>query len=264
MNQSVLIIKLIEKIKSIGDKKSSKFIEIMQKKEASQKLENTRHAIAQLYLKGEGVEIGALNNPLNLPKSASVKYLDKYSIEELRKHNISFDFENCVKVDIFDDGERLESLKDASLDFVISNHFIEHCENPLKSIENMIRIIKSNGILFLSIPDKRFTFDKDRPVTPLEHILKDYYEGPIHSKRAHYEEWVKYLGNSANLSNKHFDNFMDEVNYLMKIDYSIHYHVWTQTEILEYVLFLKKLFDNFEIEIFLKNISEIVVVLKKY
>lgn len=265
MKYSDVIVNFINKIKSIKSiQKSRQMAKITEKSQASQCLDNpVRQTIAQTYLKGEGIEIGALHNPLKLPQTVDVIYLDKYSIEELKKHNLSFNFDECVNVDIFDDGEKLESIKDSSMDFVIANHFMEHCENPIKTFENMMRIIKSNGILFLTIPDKRFIFDKDRPITPLEHILKDYHEGPHNSKRAHYEEWVKYLGSSANLSGIHYDNISDEVNYLMKLEYSIHYHVWTQTEILEYILLLKKMFNTFEVELFLKNISEIIIVLRK-
>jgi 2-polyprenyl-3-methyl-5-hydroxy-6-metoxy-1,4-benzoquinol methylase len=265
INELVNLFKRIRSNKSIqNSSQPDKITEKSQHIQTSRCLDNpVRQTIAQTYLKGKGIEIGALHNPLKLPQSVNVIYLDKYSIQELKKHNLSFNFDECVNVDIFDDGEKLESIKDSSMDFVIANHFMEHCENPIKTFENMIRIIKSNGILFLTIPDKRFIFDKDRPITPLEHILKDYHEGPHNSKRAHYEEWVKYLGSSANLSGIHYDNISDEVNYLMKLEYSIHYHVWTQTEILEYILLLKKMLNTFEVELFLKNISEIIIVLRK-
>ncbi|VVB88186.1 Methyltransferase domain protein [uncultured archaeon] len=262
MKNSTLIANLTEKIRSIKLRQKRKIIPIPP--EISQSSENSiRQTIAQKYLKGEGIEIGALNNPLKLPHSVKVKYLDKYPFEKLKIHDPNFKTQECVNVDIFDDGEKLESLKDSSVDFVIANHFIEHCENPIKAFENMIRVIKSSGILFLSIPDKRFIFDRDRPITSMEHIIKDYNEGPQYSKRLHYEEWVKYLGTSANLSGVHYDDVSEEVDHLMKIDYSIHYHVWTQKEFLEYILLLKKMFNTFELELFIKNNTEVVVVIRK-
>jgi ferredoxin len=39
----------------------------------------------------------------------------------------------CVEVDVVDDGERLESFADASLDFVVSSHFLEHCQDPIRA-----------------------------------------------------------------------------------------------------------------------------------
>ncbi|MEJ7767735.1 MAG: hypothetical protein WKF89_07975 [Chitinophagaceae bacterium] len=36
---------------------------------------------------------------------------------------------NLVPVDYLADGELLESVADTSQDFVITNHFLEHCQN---------------------------------------------------------------------------------------------------------------------------------------
>jgi len=84
----------------------------------------------------------------------------------------------------------LEVVQDATQDFVIANHFIEHCQNPIGALQNMLRVLKPGGKLYLSIPDKRYTFDMDRPITSVDHVTKDYVEGPEWSKRKHFEEWV--------------------------------------------------------------------------
>ena len=36
-----------------------------------------------------------------------------------------------------DDGERLATIADATQDFVIANHFLEHCQDPLGALGNM-------------------------------------------------------------------------------------------------------------------------------
>lgn len=74
---------------------------------------------------------------------------------------------------------------------MIANHFLEHCENPIKAFLNMLRVLRPGGILFLAVPDKRHTFDRDRPVTPLAHLVRDYEEGPGWSRKGHFEEWVR-------------------------------------------------------------------------
>ena len=67
-----------------------------------------------------------------------------------------------------DDAERLASLGDASQDFVVANHFLEHTEDPIGTMENVLRVIKPGGIAYLAVPDKRFTFDVSRDVTQIE------------------------------------------------------------------------------------------------
>jgi hypothetical protein len=50
----------------------------------------------------------------------------------------------------------------------------------------------------------------------------------------------------------------------MAIDYSIHYHVWTQTELLELVTVAKKrLGFQFDLELFFKAGNEAIFVLRK-
>src|SRR5262249_28614265 len=126
-----------------------------------------RETIADQYIRGQGIEIGALHMPLRVPRSAKVKYVDRFSADGLRAHYPELNDEDIVQVDIVTDGERLEAIADATQDFVIANHFIEHCQNPIGALLNMFRVLKLGGVLYLAIPDKRCSFDADRPSTTL-------------------------------------------------------------------------------------------------
>ena len=219
----------------------------------------TRLAIARQYISGSGIEIGALHSPLTIPQSAKVQYVDRMSVEDLRKQYPELKTKDLVEVDIIDNGETLDNVGDSTQDFVIANHFIEHCQNPISAIENMLRVLKIGGILYLAVPDKRFTFDKPRPTTSIQHLLKDYQEGPMWSRRQHFEEWVKYVSKVRDSSQVNA-----RVDQLMKIDYSIHYHVWTQTQILELLYHLRSSLNfPFEVKLFNQNTNEIVVVAEK-
>jgi hypothetical protein len=48
---------------------------------------------------------------------------------------------------------------------------------PTVALGNMIRVLRPGGVLYLAVPDKRYTFDADRPVTPTDHLLRDHREG---------------------------------------------------------------------------------------
>ena len=217
-----------------------------------------RNDIIKLYIKmGNGIEIGALHNPVQVPCGVKVRYVDRLNVEQLRQQYPELNTKPLVKIDILADGERLETIEDTSQDFVIANHFLEHCQNPILAIENMLRVVKSGGILFLAIPDKRYTFDIDRPVTPYEHLVKDYVAGSEMSPREHFEDW-------ARLVNKLTDTLEIEkqVTNLMRLNYSIHFHAWTQTEMIELLLKLKRKFA-FEVELIYRNSAEMIIVLKK-
>ena len=218
-----------------------------------------RDAIARAYIRGTGIEIGALHNPLRVPASANVRYVDRMPVSELREHYPELAAENLVDVDVVDDGERLATVASETQDFVIANHFLEHCQNPLLALENMLRVLKHGGVLYLAVPDKRFTFDADRPVTPLEHLRRDYEEGPEWSRRQHFEEWVQLVNRVSDP-----ERASEETERLVEQDYSIHFHVWTQAEMLELVLEARRRSGGtLDLDCFMRFGEECIFVLRK-
>ena len=148
-----------------------------------------RDYLAIKYLRGSGIEIGALGSPLPVPYGAQVKYVDRLSVKDLRSEYPQLKNSAFVEVDIIDDGQTLTKVPSDSCDFVIANHFLEHCENPLGALVTFLRVLKRKGVLYMAVPDKRCTFDEGRPVTALQHIVKDYQEGPAWSRQQHFKEW---------------------------------------------------------------------------
>lgn len=217
----------------------------------------SRELIAQTYLSGLGIEIGALHNPLKLPAAAKAQYVDRLSVDELRKQYPELAEQELVNVDILADGELLETISDLTQDFVIANHFVEHCQDPIGALLNMLRVLKPTGILYLALPDKRCCFDSDRPVTSLEHLMRDHFEGPEWSRREHFEEWARLVSKSAE------EDIDSQVVRLMSMNYSIHYHVWTPFEMLELILALRRL-AAFEMELCFENEGvEVIFILRK-
>ena len=110
------------------------------------KLLLNRYSLAFFYIEGKGIEIGALHNPLKVSSRASVRYVDRMSVADLRCQYVELE-DQLVTVDVVDDGERLATFQNASQDFVIANHFVEHCQNPLLALENALRILRRGGAL---------------------------------------------------------------------------------------------------------------------
>jgi len=218
---------------------------------------DTRSLIARIYIRGHGIEIGALHVPLEIPETAEVRYIDRLPVDELRKQYPELDSFGLVDVDIIDEGEVLHAVADRSQDFVIANHFLEHCQSPFDAMRNMLRVLRPGGYLYMAIPDKRFTFDIDRPVTTIEHIRRDFEEGPGWSKRAHFEEWARLVNKAGD------ESAVQEVaDSLIDINYSIHFHVWTQVEMLEMLMAAREILP-FEIVVMLRNGIEVIFVLEK-
>jgi SAM-dependent methyltransferase len=217
-----------------------------------------RRTLARRYLAGEGIEIGALHNPLELPDGARVRYVDRLPVDELREHYPELEGEKLVEVDVIDDGEELATIPDESVDFVVANHFLEHCEDPIKALLNMFRVLRPGGVIYLAVPDKRYTFDRNRNVTPLEHLADDHRDGPERSRRQHYEEWARYVDEVAE------ERVPAHADELLERSYSIHFHVWTDAE-------ARRLLDavrddhgaGHELEEFVRNGHENVFVVRK-
>lgn len=72
------------------------------------------------------------------------------------------------------DAVDLNRIKSNSYDFVLSSHNIEHIANPLKAMNEWKRVLKDGGLLLLVVPDKNGTFDHNRPVTTLSHLIEDF------------------------------------------------------------------------------------------
>jgi SAM-dependent methyltransferase len=106
---------------------------------------------------------------LAIPPGVTVKYADFKPAADLRQSNPDV---NDIKAPvIITDLESMAGIVDASQDFVITNHVLEHVEDPLRVLKSISRVLRAAGIAYLALPDKRFAFDKDRRITPLEHVI---------------------------------------------------------------------------------------------
>jgi len=168
-----------------------------------------REELSQKYLSGVGIEIGALCHPLKV--DGQVVYVDRFDIDGLHGQYPEIPVEDMTHVDIIDNGETLYTIDDATQDFVVANHFLEHCKNAIKSVENWTRVLKPGGIIFCAVPNKDECFDKDRYTTDFEHVEEEYLTGETNDVY-HYEE-----------------NGVDPAT-----DYSIHFHCWDKKAINEF------------------------------
>src|SRR5437763_15776226 len=73
--------------------------------------------LAPFYLRGRGLEIGALHNPLRVSSRATVRYVDRLPIAGLRGQYPDLRDKKLVRVDVVDDGERLDTVRTATQDF---------------------------------------------------------------------------------------------------------------------------------------------------
>ena len=220
-----------------------------------------RRRVAGFYLSGDGIEIGALHNPLPLSKSVRVRYVDRVPLHELKAQFSDVNPDSILPIDIIDNGETLEKIDNNSLNFIIANHFLEHCENPIGTIRNHLLKVKKGGILFYAIPEKNFTFDIDRPLTPFQHHIDDDVNGPSISRKSHMKEWITIIEKNQLLSEEELEK---RTRDLVTMNYSIHFHVWNIDTIFEFFYKIQEYLNNsFRVLYFEQNYNEVIVVLQK-
>lgn len=178
-----------------------------------------RRELARKYLRGSGVEFGALNAPLDVPKTLNVTYADVQDNDDYIAL-ASRQYGHVTAPSIIADIETMEGIADASLDFVIANQVLEHVENPLRALQTISRVLRPGGIAFVALPDKRFSFDRKRANTPLAHFLKDFEEGPDWSRQEHYDDWVHHAEGLDGPARQ------QRVAEMLASRANIHFHVW--------------------------------------
>jgi predicted SAM-dependent methyltransferase len=215
-----------------------------------------RADIGLRFLQGDGIEIGALDFPQRLPRGTRIRYVDYLDEAGLREAYATTLREGrpLVIPDVVDDGSRLSSFADGSLDFVVANHMLEHVEDPIAAIEHQLRVLGPSGVLYLTLPDARDSFDAKRQRTTVEHLLRDHREGPQVSRRGHYQECARLIeGHSS-------ENVEERVKEMEAENLRVHFHVW---EPRTFAGFLAALDLPFSLELLQASVGEFVVVLRK-
>ena len=215
-----------------------------------------RADIALRFLQGEGIEIGALDFPMRLPRGARVRYVDCVGEAGLREAHSSILHAGrpLVVPDVVDDGTRLASFMDNSLDFVAANHMLEHVEDPIAALGHQLRVLRRHGVLYLTLPDARNSFDRQRERTTIEHLLRDHREGPEISRREHYEECAYSIeGHRGEVLARRVQEM--EAEHLHP-----HFHVW---EPVTFAGFLAALDLPFSLEFLQADVGEFVTVLRR-
>jgi SAM-dependent methyltransferase len=125
------------------------------------------------------------------------------------------------------DRERLRCLRDASQDFVLASHVLEHLAEPLGMLDDLHRVLRPGGALLIVLPDRRRTADDAaRTPTSVAHLAAEYRAGVTEVSDEHIQEYLEALtlpsDDPGRLTSAH------ELRLR-----SIHVHLWSDDEFLE-------------------------------
>ena len=187
------------------------------------------------WLQGTGIEIGAFKTPI---EGIQPYYVDKF---------FEFAGERC-QVDICSEPNDLP-FKTNSLDYIAASHVVEHMANPIAAICEWYRVVRPGGIIYLVVPDRRFTWDRHRSLTSCDHLFEDYARGVTDCDVTHIDEfvdtvdWSEYSPSTApedipDKKNERKKTYHDAVKAGRIIN--IHFHVFEPHNVLDLFTALTK------------------------
>lgn len=204
------------------------------------RLYEIRNDFATRYITGVGYEIGAQKAPLSCKNSQRVIYID-YLSRTVSAQKYHIPETECVKVDIIADANNLTHLPTESASFIIANHVLEHSPDPISTLLGWLRILQTNGRLFLTLPNyKSNEFDFEKKPTAIAHLIKDY-EGAQNNddiSSAHIFEHITMIDGIAKTDTKQFERRYNEI---VKSELHTHYHVFNKDNVLNLLHFIHQL-----------------------
>ncbi len=138
------------------------------------------------YLDGlKGVEIGAsAHNNFRLDAVNVDRYAEMDTIYKEEE------FRLCGRkraVDVVAPGDDLP-FEDQAVDFVFASHVLEHFPDPLRALQEWLRVARK--YVALVIPHRDRTFDRDRELTPVDELLRRHEEGFRGDGDRHWSVWT--------------------------------------------------------------------------
>lgn len=138
------------------------------------------------YLAGlEGIEIGA---------SAHNDYgLDAINVDRFGTENTIYKDEEwrlCGRrrpVDVVARGDDLP-FEDDSTDFVFASHVLEHFPDPIRALEEWLRVARTYVVVV--VPHRDRTFDSERDLTSVEELLRRHEERFDDTRDLHWSVWT--------------------------------------------------------------------------
>lgn len=128
------------------------------------------------------LEIGAFDNPTFTKDEANISYCDYFSRNELLANygkSKPKRVQNAVDIDYVIKDINFAQNINCKFDLIIANHVVEHIPNMIGWLQNLSLILKENGLLFLSVPHKEYTFDKLRTPTSLWELIRNFEQNLV-------------------------------------------------------------------------------------
>jgi len=195
-------------------------------------MHTVRRALSR-HLIGSGIELGPGPHPFPVEHTgATVAYVDRWEPDENRELFVELEGYDFVQPDIACDlnTDRLKMLDDGSQDFVIASHVLEHMANPLGILDDIHRVLRPGGVALVLLPDMRRTFDRDRPVTMLDHVITEFEADVTDVDDEHVDEFLRFTEDDYDTTVGSLDPAARAELFEWHRQRSIHVHCWSEDD----------------------------------
>ncbi len=128
------------------------------------------------------------------------------------------------------DGTDLSEINSNSYEFLLSSDCLEHIANPIKALLEWNRILKTNHLMLLVLPNKTSNFDHQRAYTSYEHIIDDFETNKDETDLTHLREILTFHDLSKDPAAGNFEEFtLRSLNNFH--NRCLHHHVYNEDTI---------------------------------
>jgi SAM-dependent methyltransferase len=118
-----------------------------------------------------GIEVGPCKMRSLLPIGVTAATFDRH-----KGTSVGVD---CPPPDIRGDASDMAPVKDATFDFLIANHVLEHMPNLGATLTHWMRVLRPGGLLLVALPNvcdmEWLCGEHSRLVTTPQHLLEEYH-----------------------------------------------------------------------------------------
>ncbi len=143
------------------------------------------YPLAVRYLGGlKGIEVGgSAHNQFGVDAINVDRYEAMDTIYKDEERRLAG---RALHVDLVAPGDDLP-FKDDAVDFVLASHVIEHFPDPVRALLEWRRVARR--YVFVVVPHRDRTFDRDRDLTPVEELVERHVSGFTSEEDRHWSVW---------------------------------------------------------------------------